>query len=142
MCEIACFLFLLFASVKDIQTRQVSVLLLIVAGLSSLIYQIHSGDMNWAMILGGAAVGGVFLLISKVTREELGYGDSIGILILGIFLGFLRVLTVISITFFLLLCISIPMLWRKKMSKKYALPFYPILTMGYLCMLWIEGINR
>lgn len=141
MCEIICLSFLTAASVKDIQTRKVSVLLLAAAGIAGLIYQMCAKEMDWMMILGGAAVGGIFLLISKVTREGLGYGDSIGIGVLGIFLGFLRVLTVISITFFLLLCVSIPILWRKKMSKKYTLPFYPFLMGGYLCLLWMEGAN-
>ena len=140
MCEISCLLFLITASVKDIQTRKVSVLLLAAAGLLGVIYQIYSGEMSLIEILGGAAVGGIFLLISKVTREGLGYGDSIGIGILGIYLGFLRVLTVISITFFLLLCMSIPILWKKKLSKRYGLPFYPFLTAGYLCLIWMEGI--
>lgn len=142
MCEIVCFIFLVTASVKDMKTRKISILFLAAAALASLGYQLCESTMDWRMVFGGAAVGGVFLLISKVTREGFGYGDSIGIGILGVFLGFLRVLTVISITFFLILCISIPILWRKKMSKKYALPFYPFLTAGYLCLLWIEGINR
>jgi len=136
--EILCVLLLIVLSVRDIQTRKVSGLLLAAAGLASLIYQIAIGEMDWLLIAGGAAVGGIFLFISKVTREGFGYGDSIGIGVLGIFLGFLRILTVLSISFFLLLFVSIPVLWRKKMSKKYSLPFYPFLTAGYLCLVWIE----
>lgn len=136
--EILCLLLLMVVSVKDVQSRKVSALLLTAAGLACMMYQICVGKMDWLLIAGGAAVGGVFLLISKVTGEGVGYGDSIGIGILGIFLGFLKVLTVLSISFFLLLCVSIPVLWRKKMSKKYTLPFYPFLTGGYLCLLWIE----
>ena len=141
MCKISemlCLLLLIVISVRDIQSRTVSVLLLIIAGIVSMMYQICVGKMGWLSVAGGAAVGGVFLLISKVTRESFGYGDSIGISILGVFLGFLRVLTVLSIAFFLLLWVSIPVLWKKKMSKKYTLPFYPFLTCGYLCLLWIE----
>lgn len=139
--ELLCLLLLIVVSVRDIQSRKVSVLLLTAAGLAGLIYQVCIGQMDRLLIAGGAAVGGVFLLISKVTREGFGYGDSIGIGILGVFLGFLKILTVLSISFFLLLCVSIPVLWRKKMSKKYTIPFYPFLTCGYLCLLWIERMS-
>ena len=144
MCKISeciCLLILVIAAVRDIQTKKISVLLLAVAALGSLCYQVSVGKTDWFMVLGGAAVGGVFLLISRLTREGLGYGDSIGIGVLGIFLGFLRVLTVISIAFLFLFCVSVPVLWRKKMSKKYTLPFYPFLAAGYVCLLWMEGMS-
>ena len=134
-------LVLLVLSVRDIQIRKVSVYVLAAAGIGSVIYQILIGKMNPWLVLGGCLTGTAFVLLSKVTNEGIGYGDSIGIIALGIFLGLWRVITVISIAFFLLLCVLIPVMWKKRMSRKAALPFYPFLTGGYLCLMIMEKIS-
>lgn len=139
--KMICLLILLVLSVKDIRTRTVSLNLLLAAGICSVIYQIAYGKENMPLVAGGMAVGALFLLVSKITEEGLGYGDSFGIFILGTYLGFFDLVSVLMTAFFLLLCVSIPMLIRRKMSKKAALPFYPFLTGGYLCLLLAEGIK-
>ena len=139
--KVICLLFLIIVAVRDIQIKRISLCALITGGILSLIYQVFLGKMDLLLILGGVLTGGVFLLISKVTREGVGYGDSFLILILGIYLGFYQLLMVLSMAFFLLLCVSVPVLWLKKMSRKYTLPFLPFLTGGYLCFILTGGIN-
>lgn len=139
MSEIICLLSLAVISVRDIQTRKVSVYLLLAAGVSSVVYQVCMGKMEWQLVLAGAAVGIGFLIISKLSDEGIGYGDSLAIMILGIYLGLWNLLLVLAAAFFLLLCVMIPVLWRKRMSRKCALPFFPFLTGGYLCFLLMGG---
>ena len=139
--EVICLLILLFFSIMDIQMRKVSVYMLAAAGAGSILYQLLAGKMNLWLLAGGCLIGVSFVLLSKITDEGIGYGDSIGILVLGIFLGFWRMLTVISTAFFLLLCVLIPVMWKKRMSRKAALPFYPFLTGGYLCLMIMEKIS-
>lgn len=139
--EVICLLILLFFSIMDIQMRKVSVYMLAAAGAGSILYQLLAGKMNLWLLAGGCLIGVSFVLLSEITDEGIGYGDSIGILVLGIFLGFWRVLTVISTAFFLLLCVLIPVMWKKRMSRKAALPFYPFLTGGYLCLMIMEKIS-
>ena len=43
---------------------------------------------NLVGICAGIGVGVLFLLVSKVTEEAIGYGDSVAIMILGGYLGF------------------------------------------------------
>ena len=119
--EVICLLILLFFSIMDIQMRKVSVYMLAAAGAGSILYQLLAGKMNLWLLAGGCLIGVSFVLLSKITDEGIGYGDSIGILVLGIFLGFWRVLTVISTAFFLLLCVLIPVMWKKRMSRKAAM---------------------
>lgn len=139
--EAICLLILLLLSVTDIRMRKVSVYILAAAGIGSILYQLLVGKMNLWLLTGGCLTGIAFVLLSKITDEGIGYGDSIGILVLGIFLGFWRMLTVISTAFFLLLCVLIPVMWKKRMSRKAALPFYPFLTGGYLCLMIMEKIS-
>lgn len=142
MCTISniiCFLFLLYLSWSDGKERKVSAGVLAAAGLTAFLYQvlIEARDVRW--IIGGILPGAVFILISKLTEEGIGYGDSLGILCLGIYLGFWQVLSVLMCAFFLLFCVLIPVLVKKKMSRKAGLAFYPFLTGGVLWVLLMGG---
>ena len=139
--KVICLLFLIIVAVRDIQMRKISIYALITGGILSVLYQVIEGKMDILLILGGVLTGGMFLLISKVTGEGVGYGDSFLILVLGIYLGFYQLLIVLSAAFFLLLCVSLPVLWFKKMSGKCTVPFLPFLTGGYLCFVLTGGIG-
>lgn len=50
------------------------------------------GKIPLVLMVTGALVGGVFLLISRLTQEAFGYGDSLMIAVTGVYLGFWNVL--------------------------------------------------
>lgn len=130
--------FLIILSWSDIRKRKVSGGVLLLAGMIAVLYQIVDKSMHKGQVLGGMILGILFLAISKVTEEGMGYGDSLGILILGVYLGFWKMLSVLLCSFFLLFCTLIPVLCKKKMSRKAGLAFYPFLTCGY-CWVLIAG---
>lgn len=133
--QIVCLVFLVGMSVVDIRCHKVPVNVLIAGTVCAVLYQIFqmcSAEIELWQVAGGAGIGVVFLLVSRVTREGIGYGDSWGILSLGIYLGFLKLIEVLAGALFLLVIISIVMLSIKKMSRKFALAFYPFLTAGYV----------
>lgn len=135
----AAFCMLLLISYVDIQIRQVPVSLLVLSGVAAGVHHLTVREIEPLILLGGAAVGFFFLLISKVTEEGLGYGDSWGILILGIYLGLWELLGVLCVTFLFLLIFAIAALCIRKMSRSCTLPFFPFLTGGYLVTILIGG---
>ncbi|MGN1165772.1 MAG: prepilin peptidase [Lachnospiraceae bacterium] len=135
--RIICFCILLVLSLMDIRCREIPAVVLILGDLSAVIYQIVFQQENIVVTVGGIAVGAIFFLISKATEEGIGYGDSFGILGLGIYLGLWKLMEVLAVTFFLLASGAIFALCLNKMSRKYALPFYPFLTAGYLIWVFI-----
>lgn len=137
--EIICLVIMVFIAIKDIKTREVSVLVLVAAGVAGISYHLIAQELDWWLIIAGAIVGGCFLIIGKITKEKIGYGDGLVISLLGLFVGFWNILVILSITFFLLLCVSIPVMCKKKMSKNYTLPFLPFLAGGYFCFLIMGG---
>ena len=141
MSEGICLLFLVVIAIRDIQTRQISVVTLILGIILSTGYQLMVAKTDLWFVFGGLLTGGVFMLLSKVTKEGMGYGDSFVILILGIYLGARNLFIVLSVTFFLLLCVSVPVLCIEKMSRKHTLPFLPFLAGGYVCFLLMGGVN-
>lgn len=133
--DIVCLGILLGIAVMDVRTRKIPVEVLILANISAFVYRVGIRKEAGILLIGGIAVGGIFLLISKVTGESLGYGDSLGILGLGIYLGFWKVLEVLSGAFFLAALAAVFALARSKMSRKCGMPFYPYLTASYV--MWV-----
>ena len=100
--QVFCMGILLSLSVIDIHFRRIPVDILVMASIAALVYQGITRQADLWMAAGGAGVGILFLLVSKVTREGFGYGDSWAILALGIYLGLWGVLDVLAGTFCLL----------------------------------------
>lgn len=132
--QIVCFVILIGLSMVDIQYHKVPVNVLIAGNIFAVLYQIYqmcAGKAEVWQVAGGVGVGLIFLLMSKVTREGIGYGDSWGILSLGIYMGFGQLVAVLAGTLFILVIVSIVVLCVKKMSRTYCIPFFPFLTIGY-----------
>ena len=130
---------LLSLSVIDIHFRRIPVDILVMASIAALVYQGITRQADLWMAAGGAGVGILFLLVSKVTREGFGYGDSWAILALGIYLGLWGVRDVLAGTFCLLAAASLICLTAKKMSRKHTIPFIPFLAAGYLLSVLTGG---
>lgn len=76
-------------------------------------------------------------MLSKWTREGLGYGDSWMILILGISLGLWDILLLLSIALICSGILAIMLLIRGKWSRKVSFPFVPFLMLGYVGVLYL-----
>ena len=137
--QVFCMGILLSLSVIDIHFRRIPVDILVMASIAALVYQGITRQADLWMAAGGAGVGILFLLVSKVTREGFGYGDSGAILALGIYLGLWGVLDVLAGTFCLLAAASLICLTAKKMSRKHTIPFIPFLAAGYLLSVLTGG---
>lgn len=105
-------------SVMDYRIRKVprDVLLLCMAGV--IIYQVLTGNVDWKLSVAGGLSGILFLWISKITNEAIGYGDSLAILILGIYLGIWGLLEVLMTAFFILGIIGLICVVIKRKKKK------------------------
>lgn len=123
--------FLAGLTAEDIRTRKVSEELLIMMSILAAGYQIWTKEISWNLIISGLGIGLVFLFVSYVTRESLGYGDSILICILGLFVGGMELIEILVIAWLGAAVVSMILLLRRKFGKKLAVPFVPFLSLGY-----------
>lgn len=128
-------IFLTICALIDIRKRQIPVWLLILASVCLSIFRILHWRESTVVWLGGIAVGIVFLIVSKLTDEALGYGDSWMILLLGIYLGVWDLLWLLSIAFLLSAIMAAIVLFKNKWSRKAAFPFVPFLAVSYMGVL-------
>lgn len=127
-------LWLLLLSIEDYSVRSVSVKWLIYGAVTVAIYLgIKIQDVSEILdhVYGGVC-GLVFVLISKWSNEALGYGDSIVLLILGVYLGIWDFLEVGFVAFFL--CGIYGVITRKLITKANtsSIPFIPFILGGYI----------
>ena len=118
-------------TVMDIRNKRLNLLFLLSGFLLMAAGFLCKREIHPLLLATGAGVGIVFLLASRVTGESFGYGDSILIMIMGGFLGFWDILSLLTAAFLLAAVFSVIMLVRKKFNRKTAFPFVPFLMIAY-----------
>jgi prepilin signal peptidase PulO-like enzyme (type II secretory pathway) len=86
---------------------------------------------------GGAVVGLVFVGVSKITKEGIGYGDSLLILALGIYMGFWKVMILAMITFLLSAVFAVALTVVNKKSKKATFPLIPFIACSFFIVIYM-----
>lgn len=135
MCKIAdwvVFALLTACSVSDWRKKTIPYVLLLTLGIAVVAFAFLCDGVSVKMRVGGVLMGVLFLLISKISREAIGYGDSFLILFIGIHMGSLVALGVLFIAALLTAVVSLFFLWKCHWKRHATLPFVPFLTISYL----------
>lgn len=128
-------LYLAALSIQDLRNRTVSGKLLAIGMVYAVLFQILWGEQLLSEWLLGAFVGICFIGVSKITKEALGYGDSLLILNLGIYLGIWKLMYLLLIAFAISGVFSIAILIKCHYHKKKTFPFIPFLAAGYVLLM-------
>ena len=135
MCQVANWFVLILlavASVIDWRKREIPMSLLFIMSAGVTIFAIYCKDITIWYRLAGGALGMMLFVVSTVTKEAIGYGDSWLILLLGVQLGIFRVLQLLFTASLLAVIFAVFYLWVRKWNRKATLPFVPFLTIAYL----------
>lgn len=135
--DVIVLLLLMVCCVSDIRTRKISTKILIGMSIGLAVFRLMIENEMFLSVCGGIFVGVLFMLISKWTKEAIGYADSWIILLLGGYLGAEKLLLLITIAFFLAGICSLVGLICKKWSRKYSIPFIPFLTLAYAGVVFV-----
>lgn len=134
MCRLAdwsVFILLGIAGMIDWKKREVPIWLLLIMSVVILFFGIFCEEVDIWYRLAGALLGAGFFVVSKFTKEAVGYGDSWLILILGIHMGILDVLQVLFAASLMAAIFAIFYLWRHRWKRSETLPFVPFLAIAY-----------
>lgn len=126
--------FLLIEGIRDLQKHKVSMITVMIAGILGVIFQFGIIQENGLKIIGGILIGIVLLLLAKMTREKIGYGDGWIFVVTGIYMGFRNNMYLLLLSLFLASLVSICLLVFKKVNKKTELPFVSFVLPGYLLL--------
>ncbi len=132
-------LYLLYSSYTDIRTQRIPLKLSIIVGLCNTIINIlcaHNIKVAIMTMIYGCIVGAVLLLLAFITKEDIGYGDGIVMLLIGLSTGIKRTFLICCLSFVLTAFYACLLLLYKK-NRKLTIPFLPFICISYLIQLFL-----
>lgn len=90
-------------------------------------------------IIGGVLIGLCAIGLSMVSREQIGRGDGLVIVAIGLMLGFRKCLFAVCMASIIMTLVSVIVLILRKGNKNTRLPFIPALFAGYVICMTVAG---
>lgn len=107
--------------------------------LAGLVFKAWVGELP-AAIIGGIIGGGILFLVAVLYPKGMGMGDVKLLAMLGVYLGWEKVLFVLFIASLLALVIVSILILLKKATRKDPIPFGTFLSVAALSMLYFPGL--
>lgn len=123
-------------SIEDIRKREISSMWIILLGVIGVPIMTALGEFRSALFLIRFVPGVVCVMLAWVTREQIGYGDALLLLVLGFYLDVNLLMNVCMVAMTLVGILSLVLLVVAKQSRKSELPLIPFILLGYLVVWW------
>ncbi len=119
----------------DAKYKEFPVTVPVTGFVAGLVLQLVIGRLGIIEIAGGCALGAVFLLVAKISRNAVGYGDGLVLVSTGAFLGITGNVILLMVSLALAVLFAVVMLALKKMKRKSQIAFVPFMLGGFVAML-------
>lgn len=120
---------------RDWKEKSIYLYIPIIAAIVSVILHLVYRDNSLVDMLSGAGIGAVMIFIAWVSKESIGIGDGVMLMVSGLFLGF-RANMELFLTALLLAGVSALMLMVvMRKERSYRMPFIPFLLVAYVFQL-------
>lgn len=123
------------AAYRDWREKNIYLYMPIMAGIVGLILHLIYREHTLMELLLGAGLGGIMILIALVSRESIGIGDGVMLMVSGIFLGIWKNLELLLTALVLVGVAALFLIVVKKKRRDYRVPFLPFLLVAYLFQL-------
>lgn len=131
--EICLLVLMLICSVVDIRTKEIplwEIAICAVLSTAKVVLDLRGGEADIAGIIFSLLPGAFLLVLSFITKEGIGYGDGLMVLLMGPALGAEGLILGMLIAFFASSFFSAILLIIKKVKRNYRIPFIPFMTIG------------
>lgn len=130
--------FLAICSVEDIKRKQLKLWVILTFGIVGMIIHLLTFQTSIMEIAGGILIGLIVMLISILTKESIGMGDALLLMVTGMYLGAKQNILMLFIGIFLSGLFALVLMFTRKKQRKDEMPFVPFLFAGYLFQLFLE----
>ena len=138
MREIGLILLYGLTSFDDLKTKQVRVFEIVSFGILGIVLNVISPMNSIYSIIGAILVGVVLYIFSVFSKEKIGMGDAMIVMVSGLYLGFTNVMILLWISSLLALIVGLITMKKFKVDSSYEIPFVPFLMSGFLIMYGIS----
>lgn len=131
---------LAYESFYDIKSQRIRLLPLVVSGLAGVLMRLIYENITWEQLFISALPGGVMLFAGWITRQNIGYGDGMVILALGLCRGWSMAVCTLWIALTLAGMLGIILVFLKKRGRKERIPLCPYILLGMIISM-IMGVG-
>ncbi len=125
-------IWLLGCAWQDLKKKQIYLSLIVVGFVIIFVTSLVTQPFNIVSRGAGLSLGICMLILSKLTRNQIGMGDGLIISIIGISMGFFVNSAVLIYSLILSTVFSIVLLVFFKKNSKTAFPFVPFIFLSYM----------
>ena len=125
-------IFLGCASYFDLKNRAIPIFLLGVFGVLGIFYNVIWNYQKLEDLFLSVVIGCFFMCISWISKEAIGYGDSLSFIVLGLLEGGIGVLRIVFAAFLLSSLYCVWRLLKFKDKRCDTIPFLPFLFLATL----------
>ena len=117
--------------VFDIKRKKIPVYMLIVLAAAGIISNFTVGEFDIEKRIIAMLPGMILLIVSMITKQQIGYGDGMIILIMGLYIDIDDILSIVLSSFLLSSIAAIILMTVFKKKKNFEMAFSPFLLIGF-----------
>lgn len=121
---------LLINSIYDIKNKKINIVSCRLVFIICLCLDVFMGIFSFKNLLYSLLIGGIVILISVISKGEIGVGDGIILSVVTYIFGIKKLVIILSIAVFLSGIVALYKLVIKKCSRKDKMPFVPYILLG------------
>jgi len=125
----------------DYRTRSIRVMEIIVFAIIGIIMNIVAPRYTVLSVAGGVGVGVVMLAFSILSKEKIGKGDALIVMVSGLYLGFMNTLVLVWFSSILAAIFGLITLRKYDNYREAELPFVPFILIGYMILFTIKSFG-
>lgn len=117
--------------VFDIKRKKIPVYMLIILAAAGIISNFTVGEFDIEKRIIAMLPGMILLIVSMITKQQIGYVDGMIILIMGLYIDIDDILSIVLSSFLLSSIAAIILMTVFKKKKNFEMAFSPFLLIGY-----------
>lgn len=119
----------------DLKNKEIPLWISVLGALAGIVFCVIE-KRNISEFVVACAPGVLAILFSKFTKEAIGYGDSILLLVMGIYMTLEELISVVVLAFGIAGIVALVLLVVLRKSGRYEIAFVPFLSLAYF-IFWI-----
>lgn len=127
-------------ALMDIKCGYVHVWLVLLGSMAAIMSRMLC-HQDMGVSLAGAVLGVCTLILCKLTKQSIGYGDGLVVLFLGISLGWQMALTVLMLSLFMISVAGLSMMAVGKVKKKTKWPMIPWILVSFVIEMTMVSLS-
>ena len=125
----------------DYRTRHIKLMELLIFAVIGICLDIVYTKYSLTSILGGVGVGVAMYIFSILSKEKIGRGDALLVMVTGLYLGFMNTVILLWLSSVLAAIVGLILIRKYDNGKDKELPFVPFILLAFLILYTIKTLG-